>query len=156
MAVNALINKPIIELKTVLLVLVCSILIKLFTRMSNKTQHVLAYTIRPPLTAGDRGEPSKSILKDVERIFALIEDERHLIAHRLYESVQRRIRQIEDQLPVKKKSRKFKGLLKKENAALTKEQEELQLAKNILKEKESELHKLEVGSACCVCPSRCA
>ena len=117
--------------------------------MSNKPQYVPTFSIQPPETAGDKGEPSKSILKDTERIFAFIEDERHLVAHRLYENVKRRIQQIEDQNPVKKKSRgKVKAFLRKESSALNKEHEELLLAKSILTENELKLQKLEVG----LCP----
>lgn len=113
--------------------------------MSDKTQHVPSFSIRPPETAGDKGEPSKSIVKDTERIFALIEDERHLVAHRLYENVKRRIQQFEDQNPAKKKSRaKMKTFLRKESSALNKDLEELLLAKSILKENELKLEKLEV------------
>jgi hypothetical protein len=64
-----------------------------------------AYQIRPPLTTGDKGEPSNStcngstssstgessILNDTRRIFDLIEDERHLTAHALLVSVQKRL-----------------------------------------------------------------
>jgi hypothetical protein len=53
-----------------------------------------AYQIRPPLTTGDKGEPStgeSSILTDTRRIFDLIEDERHLTAHALLVSVQKRL-----------------------------------------------------------------
>ena len=51
------------------------------------------YEIMPPMTSGDKGVPTKSLLKDVERIFMFIHDERHLIAHELYQSVQRRLRE---------------------------------------------------------------
>lgn len=115
-------------------------------RMTNKSQYVPSFQIRPPETAGDKGEPSKSILKDTERIFALIEDERHLVAHRLYENVKRRIQQIEGQDPVRKKSRgKVKAFLRKESSALNKEQEDLLLAKALLKENTLKLQKLEVS-----------
>lgn len=114
--------------------------------MSSRNQYVPSFSIRPPVTAGDKGDPSESILKDTERIFALIEDERHLVAHRLYENVIRRIQQLEDQGPVKKKSRgKLKTFLRKESSALSKEQEEIHLAKTKLKENEIGLQKLEVG-----------
>lgn len=49
------------------------------------------YPIGSPLTLSDRGEPSPSILQDAHRVFALIEDERHLIAQDLYQDVRRRL-----------------------------------------------------------------
>jgi hypothetical protein len=49
------------------------------------------YKISPPKTNGDDGSPSKSCLKDARRIFRLIEDERHLCAHSLYESLIERL-----------------------------------------------------------------
>jgi hypothetical protein len=54
------------------------------------------FTIHPPCTMDDvTGDPTSSLEKDVRRIFNLIEDERHLIAHRLYESVIQRIQEWE-------------------------------------------------------------
>lgn len=54
-----------------------------------------AYQIRPPfVAASDKcGEPSSDILIDTRRIFDLIEDERHLTAHKLLVSVQKRIKE---------------------------------------------------------------
>jgi hypothetical protein len=49
------------------------------------------FTIRPPLTSADMGAPSASILKDAQRVLDFIEDERHLTALKLYESVKSRI-----------------------------------------------------------------
>jgi hypothetical protein len=49
------------------------------------------FTIQPPLTTGDTGQPTSSLLLDTERIFALIEDERHLTARKLYQSVLARL-----------------------------------------------------------------
>eukprot|EP00521_Asterionellopsis_glacialis_P009443 CAMPEP_0195287422 /NCGR_PEP_ID=MMETSP0707-20130614/4487_1 /TAXON_ID=33640 /ORGANISM="Asterionellopsis glacialis, Strain CCMP134" /LENGTH=1087 /DNA_ID=CAMNT_0040347175 /DNA_START=103 /DNA_END=3366 /DNA_ORIENTATION=- len=55
------------------------------------------YAIQPPTTQDDDGKPSSSLLKDVERILALVQDERHLIAHKLSLSVQTRFDQQQQQ-----------------------------------------------------------
>ncbi|KAL7566764.1 hypothetical protein ACA910_019362 [Epithemia clementina (nom. ined.)] len=49
------------------------------------------YTIRPPLTTGDKGDVSDSILHDARRVLDFMEDERHLTAQTLLHSVQERI-----------------------------------------------------------------
>lgn len=51
----------------------------------------IGYVIRSPTTTRDDGAPSPSLLKDCRRVFALSEDERHLIAHKLLKSVQERL-----------------------------------------------------------------
>ena len=43
--------------------------------------------IRPLQSVGDRGIPSKSVSKDLRRVLAFIEDERHLVAYDLYQNV---------------------------------------------------------------------
>lgn len=53
--------------------------------------NVPPFEIRPPTTTGDKGDPSDSILQDAHRIFALIDDERHLVAHKLYRNVRERL-----------------------------------------------------------------
>ena len=47
------------------------------------------YEIRPP--TDDDGQPSGSLLRDAQRVLTLIEDERHLLAHELLQSVQQRL-----------------------------------------------------------------
>jgi hypothetical protein len=49
------------------------------------------FTIRPPCTLNDDGKPSDSIYNDVLRIFKFIDDERHLTAHDILLSVEKRI-----------------------------------------------------------------
>ena len=51
---------------------------------------VTPYTIRPPLTTGDDGQPSDSLWRDAQRVLDLIEDERHLTAQDLLHHVQER------------------------------------------------------------------
>jgi hypothetical protein len=50
-----------------------------------------AYEIHPPSTTGDMGLATPDVLSDATRVFDLIRDERHLVAHKLYRDVQRRI-----------------------------------------------------------------
>ena len=70
--------------------------------------------IRPPMTIGDKGVPSKAILSDVERIFLLIEDERHLVAQGLYHDVLRRLKEFhEEEQQAKLKKRRFRRTSKK-------------------------------------------
>ena len=51
------------------------------------------FTILPPQSTDDDASPSDSCFKDVQRIFNLIADERHLCAHALYTSVVQRIKE---------------------------------------------------------------
>lgn len=60
----------------------------------DETYSVAATTharIGPPTTINDDGSPTESISMDAERIFRLIEDERHLVAQTLYHNVQSRL-----------------------------------------------------------------
>lgn len=52
---------------------------------------IAPFTIKAPLTTGDKGEPTASVLQDAKRVFDFIEDERHLMALDLYQSVKKRI-----------------------------------------------------------------
>lgn len=54
-------------------------------------QGVPQYKILPPVTCGDHGEPTESIEKDAQRVFDLIQDERHLLAERLLLTVETRL-----------------------------------------------------------------
>jgi hypothetical protein len=47
--------------------------------------------IAPPTTTGDKGLPTPDILRDAERVFEMIRDERHLVAHKLLVDVRKRI-----------------------------------------------------------------
>jgi len=51
------------------------------------------YTIKFPSTTQDDGSPSDDILHDCRRILLLIDDERHLIAQKLYASVTERLQE---------------------------------------------------------------
>ncbi|GKY99318.1 hypothetical protein MPSEU_000886900 [Mayamaea pseudoterrestris] len=49
------------------------------------------FEIKAPTTSGDNGAPTASLLKDAERVFRLIQDERHLTAEKLYLDVKQRL-----------------------------------------------------------------
>jgi hypothetical protein len=49
------------------------------------------FHIRPPSTTNDNGLPSDSIGNDIKRLFALIDDERHITAYKLLSSIRNRI-----------------------------------------------------------------
>jgi hypothetical protein len=128
-------------------------------------------TIRPPCTLSDNGAPSDSLANDVDRVFFLIDDERHLTAHTLLTSVQQRIAAWEENRhhdhdhsqqqqqnittnnsksttttsPVKKPkklSKKKQKLAVDENER--KEVAEMQRLKDFLNSKHAAIHKLEV------------
>mmetsp|Transcript_6128 Transcript_6128/g.12285 ORF Transcript_6128/g.12285 Transcript_6128/m.12285 type:complete len:951 (+) Transcript_6128:32-2884(+) len=52
---------------------------------------IAPFTIKAPLTSTDPGQPTDNIFDDARRIFAFIEDERHLTALELHKSVMSRI-----------------------------------------------------------------
>jgi len=60
--------------------------------------NVPRFEIRPPCTLNDDGEPSASLLNDAKRVFDFIEDERHLTAERLLQSVHERLQQQQSEL----------------------------------------------------------
>ena len=49
------------------------------------------FTIKPPSTLKDDGKPSSSLKQDFDRLLRLIEDERHLCALTLLESIETRV-----------------------------------------------------------------
>ena len=116
---------------------------------------VPAYEIRPPCTIGDDGAPSDSLTNDVDRVFLLIEDERHLTAETLLTSVHTRIADWEKrqttesslQMPLLPKPKKgiFNGKKGKEAAvAREKKAAEMQQLKDFLASKHSVFKTLEV------------
>ena len=110
------------------------------------------YEIMPPMTSGDKGVPTKSLLKDVERIFMFIHDERHLIAHELYQSVQRRLREWQLKHAKEAQKHKSKGPALFQSAAAIKareqyekKEEDANKAKELLEKQASVIDKLEVS-----------
>jgi hypothetical protein len=113
---------------------------------------VTPYKIQPPCTIGDDGAPSDSLAKDTDRVFALIEDERHLTAGNLLMSVQQRIAERESLLlsqiasPKTTKKGMFNNKKEKEVAEVReKEAAEIQQLKDFLQSKHAVLTKLEVS-----------
>ena len=101
------------------------------------------FRIRPPMTAGDKGIPSRSLSKDMDRVLCFIEDERHLIAHELYTSVQSRMKVFEEkQNAMQQHSKRKKG---KDRAATLTEQEDYNKAKQNLLAHKDVIHILEVS-----------
>jgi hypothetical protein len=49
------------------------------------------FKIHAPTTSGDNGAPTASLLKDAERVFQFMQDERHLTAEKLYLNVKQRL-----------------------------------------------------------------
>lgn len=118
---------------------------------------IAPFTIKAPLTTGDKGEPSDSILKDAKRVFDFIEDERHLTALDLYKSVKSRVetwdrahkRKIHKKAH-KPNARSFLGVgggraAKRLEAATTPEDREFSDAKAFLQVRHQKIIKLEVG-----------
>jgi hypothetical protein len=56
---------------------------------SHKKSH--GSDIAPPTTTGDKGLPTPDVLRDAERVFEMVRDERHLVAHKLLLDVRKRI-----------------------------------------------------------------
>lgn len=95
------------------------------------------------MTTGDKGAPSKSIWKDAERVFALIEDERHLVAHELLESARSRLEAWEE------KNKQSKGGVRSLRASKKamleqKERDEFIKTKDMFEAKKAAIDKLEV------------
>jgi hypothetical protein len=121
------------------------------------------YEIKPPTTMGDKGKPTESLPKDMLRLFCLIDDERHLTAHKLYKDIHRRIQDWEKQQaseshPKHKRSKGFGGFSLKHKkevaAAKEKKAKEMKNAQDVLGSKHKEIDKLQVRYECCVRSSR--
>jgi hypothetical protein len=118
------------------------------------------YEIKPPSTLGDKGEPTEFLQEDVRRLFCLIEDERHLTAHKLLQDIQRRIQEWEkseasaassDGGGPNAKRRRPRGLggfgskhKKEVVAAKEKQDKEMKETLDVLQSKHKEIEKLEV------------
>jgi hypothetical protein len=117
------------------------------------TPHHSRFTIRPPCTTGDSGDPGPSLGKDAERVFDFIEDERHLTAHDLLKDVRRRIKE-QEAIVTRNSTRSSKrkpsrlAIIKRKEAAKSEteqlDREELDRAKEILNSKKAAIDKLEV------------
>lgn len=108
------------------------------------------FVIRPPTTTGDDAQPSGSLLRDVHRILALMQDERIMAAHGLYNSVHSRLdewKAQQKQSPTKRlKKFAMRSSKKADMSVHPTEDHEYRAANDILESKREELDKLNV---CC-------
>lgn len=109
------------------------------------------FVIRPPTTTGDDAKPSGSLLRDVRRVLALIEDERLFAAHGLYCDVFTRLeawrtQKSQQQTSPSRKIPKALRLSSKRNQqkAVHTEDHEHNAADDLLNMKKKELEKLKV------------
>lgn len=123
------------------------------------TDDDIGYVIRKPTTTRDNGAPTGSLMGDTRRIFAFIQDERHLTAQKLHLSVKERVDQLDRQFqreaageaaPSKPKPRRGLGRRKrkKEKAeeADSPAKREWKTVKGLLESKRTTLEKLEVSN----------
>jgi hypothetical protein len=61
------------------------------TTIGDATHHERGYRIKYPSTTNDLGAPSDDMYNDCHRILDLIDDERHLLAEKMYISVKTRL-----------------------------------------------------------------
>lgn len=98
----------------------------------------------------DNGSPSKSLLRDLERVVELAEDERHLTALELLEGVERRIQQREataaDETAQPPKTSTLFGMRPVEPIQVV--NSELSMAKQVLQDKKDVFRKLKVSRGC--------
>lgn len=123
------------------------------------------FQILSPCTIGDNGAPSDSLRKDADRVFLLIEDERHLTAETLLTSVQQRMQawetrrlQQEQESPSlnnkKQKTKIFNNISKKDkeaNDAREKEAAEMQQLNDFFASKHAVIKKLKVRNGRGLC-----
>jgi hypothetical protein len=96
------------------------------------------FVIRPPTTTGDDAKPSISLLRDIRRVLALMQDERILAARDLYNSVRSRLEQWKNQEPESRLS------FRRRKHAVHTEDHEYRATNDLLNSKKAELDKLEV------------
>ena len=109
------------------------------------------FEIKAPTTSGDDGTPTLSLLKDAERVFAFMSDERHLIAEKLYLDVKHRLdewnkNQVGASLPKSHRNGKLGASLKKKQARQEHEQatHEVEQVQLLFKEREKLISRLLV------------
>ena len=103
-------------------------------------------TIKKPSTSNDTGTLSKSCAADIKRVFRFIEDERHLIAHGLYQDV---VRRTELAAATDAASKKPPRLRKSKASAQRDEQaKDVQEAEEIMASKRDVLDHLVVRLSC--------
>lgn len=110
--------------------------------------------IKPPCTDAKAALPTESIYDDVQRVFDLIEDERHMSAYSLYTSALERLNPPD--LSDKKNdspNRKVNfrrtsnhGVFHKKSKKGKEKADEVEQARQMLKERKNELDDLQVGN----------
>lgn len=105
--------------------------------------------IKPLSTVGDRGKPSKSVAKDLQRVSNLIEDERHLVANELYNDCKERmkqLRQLKSEEAAKGKEKKKSHWMqqnKTKGSLPSFNEEDFEAALDLLKKNKNEFARLE-------------
>jgi len=102
------------------------------------------YSIRPPSTTGDDGQPSNSLLRDVRRVFALMQDERILVAHALHQNVMSRLEEWKIHEKEQSAARRIRHFAARRTSVEEAEDHECRAANDILESKQQELDSLNV------------
>jgi hypothetical protein len=103
------------------------------------------YQIKPPTTINDDGKPSSSLLKDMQRTLALIEDERHFAAFDLYQSVKKRLAEFAKGSQQENSEHGWSLLQKKKASEQDAKENDYQAARNLLDSKRAAMDDLEVS-----------
>jgi hypothetical protein len=115
---------------------------------SSLTSTIPQMKIQPPTTTHDDASPSHSCLNDMERVFRLIEDERHLSARALYHSVQKRLVQLNElSSPISSSASRRLNLRSRFQKAKENNQGDFDAARRLLKKNQEALNKLEVSGS---------
>lgn len=101
------------------------------------------FEILKPSTSEDDGSPTGECYRDMERVFRLIEDERHLIAMEVYQSVLARLHDAEEEEQTKAKRRFTKTtIIPRQKSG---KEKDLAAAQELINSRSEELEKLEVS-----------
>lgn len=96
-----------------------------------------SFTIQPPTTTGDDGQPSNSLVEDARRVLALMEDERVLTAHALLAAIKERMHETKS---TTKRLKKMASFRKEASSG----EEDYRAASAILESNQAKLDKLNV------------
>jgi hypothetical protein len=110
---------------------------------SKSNNETVDFVIRPPTTTNDDGRPGDSLLQDTKRIFAFIEDERHLAAYKLYESVIQRLEKVAKKSPPRPS--RFRRSKSREEVEFEGTQHDAQGARTLLESRKADIEKLKVS-----------
>jgi hypothetical protein len=109
--------------------------------------------IKPPSTNAKAALPTESIYDDAQRVFSLIEDERHMSALSLYSSVMERLTPLapslsNNNIPNKRLNFRLSPSNVFKRPKKDKGSDAEQQARELIEEKKKELETLEVGPEC--------